>query len=923
MQEVATAIDGLSTGIDGITVEDDGTSEGTDITTLDFGDNLAVAVTGSEATITAPDAGVTVEDSGTQEGTEITTLNFDDNLNVTVTGSEATIAGVDTNTGIDGITVEDGGVSEGTEITTLDFGDNLAVAVTGSEATITAPDAGVTVEDGGTEEGTGITTINFDANLAVAVTGSEATITGAAGGIDGITVEDGGTQEGTDITTLNFGDNLDVTVVGSEATVAGAAAGTGGGVTVEDSGTSEGTGITTLNFDDNLDVTVVGTEATITGAAAGSGGSTVAVDVEDLLDERVADGADVSIGTVGTALSASVQVLSLAADATQTLSMGDLLRIDDEVVLVTAVSNQSTFTVSREAWGTDDTSHTVGTTVSLLQPGAGRVINDLTFLQDDDTNDNVFDLGRPLVDDDDDRDLHLELSWISTGVRVFDAFNVRVGQLRRLASHPLTGSSLHETLGHVVTRSNQDDLSGGTFMEIVYAHRRLTATDEALGHGTADDDAIVVALKSGANTPPLTHVQAYIYLSPTGGGISGVTIEDGGTEEGTDITTLNFGDNLDVTVVGTEATVTGSAGGTGGGVTIEDGGTEEGTSITTLNFAANLSVAVTGTEATITAPNARGVTVEDGGTQEGTSITTLDFGDNLSVAVSGTEAVVTGIDAGSSYKGDYAAADAYSEGDTITNVDHFWRAPQDISAGEGAPTLQDPGDWFLVGFKGGYLGRLTTSNSYTLRAGHWYRVLNRVFLVTADQTAAVTGTGLTSGSYLIELTASTETTNRVFAAPEVFFNASISFGAIDTYLQVGTATLDDDAEWLLFNPGRQVASQAKSAETYWIKVTDLVFATPPSSGDSVTSSNGAAVRVYAGGGTAGGTAFADYTFALDSNRSLLMSVRQVTDSALNSLMQWTRSIDVGSGSQGRAASTVPTSTTRSMLRPQRMTVTST
>ena len=54
--------------------------------------------------------------------------------------------------------------------------------------------------------------------------------------------------------------------------------------------------------------------------------------------------------------------------------------------------------------------------------------------------------------------------------------------------------------------------------------------------------------------------------------------------------------------------------------------------------------------------------------------------------------------------------------------------------------------------------------------------------------------------------------------------------------------------------------------------------------------------MYAGGGTAGGTAFADYTFALDSDRSLLMSVRQVTDSALNSLIQWTRSIDVGSGS---------------------------
>ena len=52
-----------------------------------------------------------------------------------------------------------------------------------------------------------------------------------------------------------------------------------------------------------------------------------------------------------------------------------------------------------------------------------------------------------------------------------------------------------------------------------------------------------------------------ITATPLGGGFTegaaGVTIEDGGTQEGTEITTLDFGDNLSVTVTGTEATITG------------------------------------------------------------------------------------------------------------------------------------------------------------------------------------------------------------------------------------------------------------------------------------------------------------------------------------------------------------------------------
>lgn len=51
-------------------------------------------------------------------------------------------------------------------------------------------------------------------------------------------------------------------------------------------------------------------------------------------------------------------------------------------------------------------------------------------------------------------------------------------------------------------------------------------------------------------------------------GISGLIVQDDGTEEGTDINTVNFGDNLSLTVSGNVATVTGQAG--GGGTTRTD-----------------------------------------------------------------------------------------------------------------------------------------------------------------------------------------------------------------------------------------------------------------------------------------------------------------------------------------------------------------
>ena len=133
--------------------------------------------------------------------------------------------------------------------------------------------------------------------------------------------------------------------------------------------------------------------------------------------------------------------------------------------------------------------------------GPGRRIDLRTWVYDAATNENVFDLGRVLTENDDNRSLNADVSYISDGIRTYDHWDIEVRQLRRMISHPLEGTSLHETAGHVVTRSDGDSLNGQTFMEFIYAHRRITAQDETDGIGTEGNDALVIAVRAQAPCP--------------------------------------------------------------------------------------------------------------------------------------------------------------------------------------------------------------------------------------------------------------------------------------------------------------------------------------------------------------------------------------------------------------------------------------
>ena len=80
----------LSADASAITVQEEGSSQSTAATTLNFvGSNVTATGTGSTKTITVGDSGVTVQEEGTSLATAGTTLNFVGS-NVTATGTGAT-----------------------------------------------------------------------------------------------------------------------------------------------------------------------------------------------------------------------------------------------------------------------------------------------------------------------------------------------------------------------------------------------------------------------------------------------------------------------------------------------------------------------------------------------------------------------------------------------------------------------------------------------------------------------------------------------------------------------------------------------------------------------------------------------------------------------------------------------------------------
>ena len=83
---------------------------------------------------------------------------------------------------------------------------------------------------------------------------------------------------------------------------------------------------------------------------------------------------DEAIGTLGAAHTDAVTTMTLTAVATSTVAVDDYLKVNDEIVLVTAVASQSSFTIVRGQLGTVAAAHADADAVTLQAKSPGTLV---------------------------------------------------------------------------------------------------------------------------------------------------------------------------------------------------------------------------------------------------------------------------------------------------------------------------------------------------------------------------------------------------------------------------------------------------------------------------------------------------------------------------------------------------------------------
>lgn len=106
--------------------------------TLSAGSNITLNQTGQDIQIAASNTGLTVKEDGSSEGTGITSLNVSTGLSVSVSGSEATLT-ADGGSGSEGTTPFGGWVTQAVDYTVLST--DGVIRATASNITFTLPDA--------------------------------------------------------------------------------------------------------------------------------------------------------------------------------------------------------------------------------------------------------------------------------------------------------------------------------------------------------------------------------------------------------------------------------------------------------------------------------------------------------------------------------------------------------------------------------------------------------------------------------------------------------------------------------------------------------------------------------------------------------------------------------------------------------------
>ena len=138
----------------------------------------------------------------------------------------------------------------------------------------------------------------------------------------------------------------------------------------------------------------------------------------------------------------------------------------------------------------------------------------------------------------------------------------------------------------------------------------------------------------------------------------------------------------------------------------------------------------------------------------------------------------------SSYKGQYDDTVDYDMGDVVsvgsgTGV-VFYRAPTNILAGGGEPTIQERGEWIITAHRGQELGALNSALTYDIRIGDIWTLGSEAYLASQHLLDA-TGAKLSSGAGVIHLSA---------PAPALWAQATNPMGTAPVE-RLGTGTPSD------------------------------------------------------------------------------------------------------------------------------------
>ena len=256
-------------------------------------------------------------------------------------------------------------------------------------------------------------------------------------------------------------------------------------------------------------------------------GSDAAAADDEVLFDNYPTTDPVEVGTLFGTISASVGVVRLAANPTETVETTGFLIIDNEIMAVTAVSG-FTIDVDRAQFSTVGAQHLNGAAVFYAPADyAGRHLLGQQWDYSATLHQNRYTFGRALIDADEDKDWIINWEFSVGGARWFQEKKVSTAQFRALASLARAGIGnaddlLSQTIPVFTARFNADNdgLATGDTAIWYLARRRWDAADEAAGYGTLGDDGLVLAVGTSVANTNARRVYTRIALRPRGSSVA-------------------------------------------------------------------------------------------------------------------------------------------------------------------------------------------------------------------------------------------------------------------------------------------------------------------------------------------------------------------------------------------------------------------